>query len=275
MPQNPLQQYFRQPKIFVKLPSQGVYNQPGAITGDVNNMPVFGMTGMDEILMRTPDALLSGESSVKIVQSCCPGIKDAWDMSILDSDMMFTAIRIATYGNLIDVTHKCEHCSAENDYELDITKFIEHFSKCVYDNKLVLTDLVIHTRPLTYSQSNDMNLKNFQLRQKLSQVEGITDDEQRKRVFEEIAIELGSIQNEIVLMTIESVEVGKTNVTERSYIAEWLINCDRDIFSKIKDHIDTNKDKWTLPTFPVECAECHQATNLNISMDQSNFFVRA
>jgi hypothetical protein len=53
MANNPLQQYFRQPKIFINLPSQGVYNKPGSIQGEVSNMPVFGMTGMDEILMKT------------------------------------------------------------------------------------------------------------------------------------------------------------------------------------------------------------------------------
>jgi hypothetical protein len=72
MNQNPLQQYFRQPKIFINLPSQGIYSKEGSIQGEVNNMPVYGMTGMDEIIVKTPDALLSGESTVKVVQSCCP-----------------------------------------------------------------------------------------------------------------------------------------------------------------------------------------------------------
>ena len=51
MATNPLQKYFRQPKIFIKLPSAGVYCQPGNIQGDSNHMPVYGMTGMDEIIM--------------------------------------------------------------------------------------------------------------------------------------------------------------------------------------------------------------------------------
>ena len=76
MSNNPLQQYFRQPKVFITLPSHGVYNKPGTITGSFENMPIFGMTGMDEILLKTPDALLTGESTVKVIQSCCPNIVD-------------------------------------------------------------------------------------------------------------------------------------------------------------------------------------------------------
>jgi len=70
MVQNPLQQYFRQPKIWVGLPSNGVYSESGTFDGDVSNMPIFGMTGMDEIILKTPDALITGESTIKIIQSC-------------------------------------------------------------------------------------------------------------------------------------------------------------------------------------------------------------
>jgi len=80
MATNPLKQFFRQPKIFIKLPSKGIFNNPGTLQGDLDKMPVFGMTGMDEILMKTPDALLNGESTVRLMQSCCPSITDGWDI---------------------------------------------------------------------------------------------------------------------------------------------------------------------------------------------------
>ena len=64
---NPLQKYFRQPKVFIKLPSGGIYSKPGTIQGDAGNVPVYGMTGMDEIIVRTPDALLSGESTATVI----------------------------------------------------------------------------------------------------------------------------------------------------------------------------------------------------------------
>ena len=74
MAENPLKQYFRQPKIYITLPSKGVFYSPDDISGLFENIPIYGMTGMDEIILKTPDALMSGESTVKIVQSCCPTI---------------------------------------------------------------------------------------------------------------------------------------------------------------------------------------------------------
>ena len=71
---NPLQQYFRQPKIFISLPSKGLYYGAGSFQGDYNSVPIMAMTGMDEILMKTPDALFNGEATFKVIESCCPFI---------------------------------------------------------------------------------------------------------------------------------------------------------------------------------------------------------
>ena len=87
MSSNPLQKFFRQPKIFIKLPSMGIYN-PDTVIESMDNLPIFGMTGMDEILLKTPDALLSGESSIRVIESCCPNIKNAWELSSLDVDSL-------------------------------------------------------------------------------------------------------------------------------------------------------------------------------------------
>jgi len=207
MSQNPLQQYFRQPKIYVKLPSQGMFSKPGAIAGDVNGLPVFGMTGMDEIIMKTPDSLLSGESVAQVIKSCCPGIIDSWELSVLDTDLIFSAIRIATYGNLMSVSHTCNKCQTENEYDLDLNRVVEYFSSCKYDNKIVLENMVIKTQPLTYKQSTMFSLKNFSLQQRLSQAEKLTDKDEQQKIINDLFKELATLQNELYFLSIESVEV--------------------------------------------------------------------
>ena len=55
---NPLSQYFRQPVIYIKLPSNGKFYPPGTLDMPANNeLPVLPMTAIDEITYRTPDAL--------------------------------------------------------------------------------------------------------------------------------------------------------------------------------------------------------------------------
>ena len=193
MANNPLAQHFRQPKIFIKLPSGGIYSKPGTVQGDVTHMPVYGMTGMDEIMMRTPDALLTGESTANVIASCCPNIKEPWELSVTDILMILTAIRISTYGNTMHVQSKCPECKAENDYEMDLNRVIEHYMTCHYENTIVLDQMVIKTQPITYKRSTELNLKNFQLQQQMNQALSLEDSEEKQKKYQEIAMELLSL----------------------------------------------------------------------------------
>lgn len=60
---NPLQQYFRRPAIYIKLPSDGRYYSDGILSMPENHeLPVYPMTAIDEITAKTPDALFNGTS---------------------------------------------------------------------------------------------------------------------------------------------------------------------------------------------------------------------
>jgi hypothetical protein len=275
MANNPLQQYFRQPKIFISLPSQGTYNKPGAISGDVTRLPVFGMTGMDEILMKTPDALLAGESTVKVINSCCPSIVDPWDLSSLDTDLVLAAIRIATYGSIINLSNTCSNCETPSDYELELSNLIDHYGNCKYDNTLVLDDLTVIVRPLCYKQTTEFSIRNFQLQQQMSQVNSIADEAERSTEMNRIYQQLSALRNDVFGENIESVDTGKVVVTERAFIVEWLNNVDRSIMAAITAHIEANQKTWRAPTHKVKCDNCGHEDALAVDLDQSNFFVNA
>ena len=66
-----LAKFYRQPKVFIALPSGGTHYYKGMIDGDPTNLPVFGMNAMDELMYKNPDALFSGEATVSVIQSCC------------------------------------------------------------------------------------------------------------------------------------------------------------------------------------------------------------
>jgi hypothetical protein len=275
MANNPLQQYFRQPKIFVSLPSQGIYYAPGVINGDPTKLPIFGMTGMDEIMFKTPDALLSGESTAKVINSCCPAITDPWQVSLIDLDLLLTAIRIATFGNEITVGHKCSKCSTDQDYVLDLTKFIDHYATCEYDNRVVLDNLSVVIRPLSYKQNTDFALRNFGIQQKLYQINNITDIEEQQKANSELFKELTLLRNDLFKAGIECIDTGTVVVTEREFIEEWVDNVDLDIVERIKDQIEKNRQRWVPPAQVVKCTNCENEDTVSIELDQSNFFAKA
>ena len=275
MSSNPLQQYFRQPKVFVRLPSHGIYNKPGALEGDIENIPVFGMTGMDEILLKTPDALISGEATVRVLQSCCPSVKDAWDISNLDIDALLVAVRIATYGNSLEVVYTCKNCKAEAEYDVDLGKILEHFNSCVYDSKVVVGNLTVKLRPLTYKEVTTFNLENFVLQKKLSQIIDMTNEDEKQKSLTAIFKELGELQNKVYIAGVEAVEMPDVVVTEHAYIKEWLENTERSTFEALKNHITKNNDAWRIPSNHAKCTECGHEDDFSIEMDQANFFASA
>lgn len=275
MATNPLQQYFRQPRVFISLPSHGVYNKQNAFDGDVERLPVFGMTGMDEILVKTPDALLTGESTVKVIASCCPAIKNPWDLTVIDLDTVLTAIRIATYGSKLSIKNFCHNCNAENDYDFDLSSFIDYYSSCKYDNKVIVGDLTIYIRPLTYKESSDYSLRNFQQQQMLKQINEIADDNEKKRQLTMLFEDLAKLQNEIFIAGIESITVNGTSVTEKGYIKEWVENCDTEMIDKVKEQIFKNQNALVSPEQTVKCDECGAESKISVSLDQADFFVPA
>lgn len=275
MAQNPLQNYFRQPKVFLKLPSMGIYNKPEAIQGNVENIPVYGMTGMDEIILKTPDALISGESTVKVIQSCCPTIVDAWDVSNLDIDALLVAVRIATYGNTMNVSYTCKKCSTESEYDIDLGKILEHFYSCTYDSRVVVGDLEVTLRPLSYKEVTGFNLENFALQKRLGRAVEFDDQEEKQKLIAEIFKELGLLQNKIFIAGVDQVITPDGVVTEHSYIKEWLENTDRTLFDALKKHINKNNDVWRIPENNIKCDTCGTEDSFTVELDQANFFANA
>ena len=271
---NPLQKYFRPPKVYVSLPSKGIYSAPGAID-QTEDIPVYPMTGMDEIMLKTPDALLNGEATVKVIESCVPAIKNAWEVSNLDIDLLLTAIRLATYGHEMSVTHTCPNCSTHNDYEIDVRQFVEHFDRCTYDNTIALGELIVKIRPLNYRQITDYNLKNFALQRQLAQGLDRDSDEEKQKIVNALFNQLADIQAEIYLEGIDSVDVPEGAVDRKEFIKEWLANSEKSIYDAIKEQIEKNRQTWKLPPQHVKCPECGTDAEFDVDLDQAGFFGRA
>lgn len=274
MSQNPLQKYFRQPKLSVPLPSKGLFAPPDAISGDPNNLEIYAMTGMDEIILKTPDSLFTGESTVRVIQSCCPAIKDAWHVSAIDLDHLLMSIRIATYGNLMTVEHTCSNCGTENEYDIDLRPLIDHFDRSEYKNIVQVNELTVKIRPLFYKEMTEFNLKNFKIQKKLIAAAQNFDDPENQKIVNESYREIADLQNQMFLKSIESVTAPDTIVTDQKFIEEWVKNSESDLFDGIRKLIDDNKKIWKIPSVGVQCSNCGTSAELEVTMDQANFFVK-
>jgi hypothetical protein len=269
-PNNPLQKYFRQAKLFLSLPSKGLFYPPGVLKGDYNNVPIFGMTGQDELILKAPDALYNGEATVQVIQSCCPYISDARQMPSIDVDAVLAAIRIATYGEIMNVYHICEHCAAENDYEVNLAGLIDFYNTKRYESKIQLNDLTINIRPLNYGEISELNVEQYKIQKTIQKITNNPDSTPTD--LDELFASLADLQGKILLTSIDTVQAPDGIVDDPAFIAEWVSNSEKSLYDAINDLLDKNKNEWTLTEQTAQCGNCSKENKFSIVLDQTNFF---
>jgi hypothetical protein len=278
MSNNPLQKYFRQPKLFVSLPSKGVYYDAQSLNCDASNVPIFAMTGMDEIIMKTPDALFNGQATIKLIESCCPAITDANQVPSLDIDALLIAIRTATYGEKMTVGHTCQNCGSENDFEVNLTTVTDHYANLTFSNVVKIDEMMTVTlRPLSYKEITEQSIENFKLQKmlyQLSTADDTLDEGTKQHYIDDIYAKLAEVQSNLIISSIESIRLPDIVVDNKEFIKEWVTNTARESYTLVKDKLEENKNLWTMPKHDITCTECGTDDKIDIIMDQSSFFVK-
>ena len=80
-------------------------------------------------MMKTPDALLNGQSVVNVIQSCLPNIKNAWQIPSIDVDAILIAVRIATYGEKMEIETRVLSAGTERKFDLDLRQLLDRYAK--------------------------------------------------------------------------------------------------------------------------------------------------
>ena len=238
---NPLKKYFRQAKLHVALPSEYKFYPPGSIdVPETGELEVFSMTAKDELSFKTPDALLNGQATVDVIQSCIPAIKNAWLMPSIDIDAALVAIRMATYGEKLTMTTKVPVTGDERDYEINLREVLDEFSNLTYENVVQANDLIIILRPLTYQEFTKNALKTFEEQRIFNLVndEGVSDED-KLQAFTNSFTKLTSLTVDMIVQGIDKIILDEeTEVTNRDHIAEFMKNADKDFFNKVMSHLN-------------------------------------
>ena len=271
---NPLSKYFRQPSIFIKLPSGGNHYPAGAIDIPANQeLPVLPMTAVDEITYRTPDGLFNGSSTVSVIESCVPNIKDAWNMPAMDLDTVLIGIRIASYGHDMEVSTTCPACGTEAEHRLDLRRVIDTMEKGDYSKPLQKGDLTIYFKPMTYRQINANNAIQFEEQKLISMLpdSGI-EPEKKSQMISESFKKITEMTIAALSQSIKIIQTPSAQVTDPDHILEFLRNCDRATFDSVRDTILSLKSKNEIRPLKLKCGNCSQEYDQNITLDMSNFF---
>jgi len=273
---NPLTKYFRQPQLHLKLPSGGKWWGGGIELPVTGELPVYAMTARDELATKTPDALLNGQSTVDVIQSCCPAITDAWKIPSTDLDTILIAIRIATYGNRMEFVSVCPHCGSKNEHAADL-QFLLNTIKCPdFDTPVTVADLEIYLKPLNFLDFNRASMKSYEEQRLLSVVQNDAISETEK------LIKFNQLFRSVLDMTVKQVSNNVSGikmpdgvvVSDPAQLAEFFANCDRPVWHAIRDRINSIGDADALKNIPVRCDNepCMKDYTAPLRFELSSFF---
>ena len=271
---NPLAQYFRQPKIYIKLPSHGkFYNEGSLDRSEIDEYAVYAMTAKDELMFKTPDALMNGQATVEVIKSCIPAIKDPWNMPSIDLDAALMAIRIASYGENMEVSTNCPSCGENNEYSINLVNYLGELTQFVYEDTIEINDLVVNIRPYTYKEVTKTALKTLEQQKIFNLVnDDSSPDEDKVQKFGESFVKLTELTVDVITGCIVSIQTPHGTVSNQQQIKEFIENAPSDVFNMINNRITSMRENMALKAQNVECAECGHHWNVEITMDQTNFF---
>ena len=273
MSSNPLQQYFRRPVIYFSLPSQGKFYSEDVVDIPPNKeLPVYPMTTLDEISARTPDALYNGTALVDIIKSCIPNIKNPWMLNSIDLDAVTVAIKIASTGEEMDINSTCPACAEETSYGINLVTMLQRQNTVNYDEVLQIGPLKIKFKPLTFTEINNINISQYEIRKILTMLSEYDESDEQKRQIKENFIKMNNIINDMISDTISEIITPDTTVTDHEYILEFLSQCDKKTNTAIKDASIALKEQNSIKPIDIKCVKCQHDYKQSIVINIVDFF---
>lgn len=258
---NPLLQSIKIPGSTFRLPSQALFYSPSEISDTVKNgeVEVYPMTAFDEIILNTPDKLLSGKAITEIFQRCIPQILDANALLAKDVDFLMVCLRSVSFGNTMDVsyTHDCPS-AVEHSHSVDIngmirqTKTIDPTSINGEYTLVMTSGQTVHLKPLTYGDIVELYQNTALLKSSKLTVEDA---------------------EKLVVNTLVGVIRDVDGITDKKLIKEWVMSIPLG-WKKQLETAAQSVSEWGINlVHSGTCPDCGESIEIPISANPVSFFM--
>jgi len=256
--ENPLLADTTLPGETFRLPSCGLLYSDGELSDDVVNgeVCVYPMTTIDDIRVRTPDKLFSGDAVTDVISRCVPQVKKPKMLMGADVDFIMLCLRQLSYGDIINVpfTHTCKKAK-EHEYNIsttDIIKKSNYLTPALIKTQFIheFTDLkrTVYLRLPLFSDTVEL--------MKMSQNEESTPEELR----------------ELIILSFMSVIKSVNDTTNREYIQQWFCSLTpkhtKLLKAKLNDIVPIGPDFKQ----EVKCPDCNKPIKFNLPINPVDFF---
>ena len=261
---NPLLQVLkaRIPGETFRLPSSGLFYHNGELDEGVTNgeLHVFPLTALDEIILKTPDKLLSGKAIIEVFSRCIPQIKKPMELLSKDVDYLLMCLRLISYGETLGITykHSCENAT-ERSYDVELRPLIAK-SKPVdptaigtkYTIKMP-SEQVVELRPSLYGGILSLYLSNFEASR-------LSEDEQYRYS-----------QNQLLTIVSDTV-VSVDGITNRDQIREWITQIPAGWMTQLGEVMHEMSDWGPSSEWTTICKDCGEEITIEIPLNPVAFF---
>jgi len=279
---NPLQKYYRQPAIYIKLPSGGRYYPKEAFTPtETGEIPILPMTVKDELAFKTPDAMINGQSTVDVIKSCVPNMLDPWKMVNYDTDAVLLAIRIATYGETMDVNYRVPVTNEEQSHTINLPALLEDLGRAeIVDETTTSTKFKIEIEPLTYKSLTKIQIARFEQQKMYGTIDNSTmTDEAKQSAFAKSFQTLNMVNFSLLVDSIKTITTPEGNtVVDRAQIIEFCNNADAKTVTEIQEKLSELRIQAQIPPLRIKTTEdqikkgAPNSFEVPVTFDSSNFF---
>jgi hypothetical protein len=270
---NPLMAFTRMPGMHIRLPSQGAYMEPGALAlTSTGELPVYPMRAADEVLMKNPDALMSGQAVESLIASCVPGIRDPRMVSMPDLDVLLLAIRAASYGEKMEFEVKCPKCGEENVFDAHLPSLLATVSQLPATYPIPLQEgLTAYMRPYALKNATQVAIVSFEETRRIQSIEGQPDEVKAQTIAGSLK-RITALSELMLNDCVVAVETPQGTVTDPNHIREFLADIPRDWTKRmevgLKDLNSYGLSKKIKPT----CSKCQHTWETELEFDPSSFF---
>ena len=279
---NPLNKYFRQASIYVKLPSGTDYPADVVTKSETGEIGIMAMTAKDEVRFKTPDALMNGQGVVDVIESCVPDIKDAWQIKSYDLDTILVAIRIATYGETMEINFNVPGANESVAHTVNLPAILDEIQKTTVDTSFKLKDgLKITVQPLTYRDMTSTSLQTFQQQKMYSAIQDSElPDEDKATRFNDAFKKLTDLNASILLKNMASITMTDgTVITDAAHIKEFVDNANATVIKEIETKLMNLRTQGAVKPLKLKASEeqikkgAPASYEVPVTFDTSNFFV--
>lgn len=286
---NPLKQYARTPKVYIKLPTLSKFYPSDLLQYSPNGeIGIKGLTAADDMMLNNTDALLNGDAVFHVLKSCLVDCKDVKKLLYPDVNTILTAIRAASKGDKMKFTAICPHCEKEHEHEVSIAQLLSATvtidnieENTIYEFESGEARLKILMKPSPYTDMSHANLLVYEqarLVQYFRNNNETTDEETSKRLKEAFD-KIIKFQQKVLINSIEKIDIIQnsngedvvTAVTDRGHISEFLIDLEDEHAKNLNKQLEVlNQNIGTPDNIETQC-ECGEEFTMEVKFDPTNF----